>query len=1458
MKTPLHTKFVAIMFCLVTSIAFAQRQTVTIPIDGLPGSLRSVVSQANPGDTIDFDSSLDGSELVLTLGLINIDKALVFEGNGQNSTIISGASNNQIFNINGADSISLLNLTLQNGLADIQGGAINLVSTNLSLSRVAILNSVANGPEAKNGGGAIYAKDAFISIADSSIFDGNIADGASGSGGALMLDSAASVSINDSYFMNNSSSRAGGAIESNTGGNTLIEVDNTLFEKNSTGGAPGNGGAVHITGLGDMTVIESRFDSNLAVAEGGALWNGAGEMLISNCSFSGNIAEGDASSNGGGALFNLRGLMTVNNGSRIIDNHATGASGSGGAIFNDSAATLVIDSVFISHNTANRAGGGIEDQSGPLTTMTFTRLYLDSNEVFTSPGNGGGLHITGLGNVTITGGHANGNIAGAEGGALWNGAGSMVVDSFDMDGNIANGKDADQGGGAVYNLSGSFEISNASILNNRVDSGSASGGGILNDVGGSLTLNNVVFDMNSARRAGGAVEDNSGAASEMTFTNVTMNNNYAGPVPGNGGGLHITGPGNVTITGGEFTNNVAFSEGGALWNGAGEMTVSNALLSNNKAQGKAADQGGGAIYNLSGVLSVFSSELNDNSADSASASGGAILNDVGATLVVQESTFSNNFSKRAGGAIEDNSGAMGGVTLSNNVFDSNKTMSSPGNGGAFHITGPGNATITGDVYTNNEAAAEGGAVWNGAGNMTITNVTIANNKAHGKESNQGGGGIYNLSGQIVLSESMIMNNAADSASGSGGGILNDVGASLSILNTTIKGNTSKRAGGGIEDVSGAGSEVILQNVILDSNITMSSPGNGGAIHITGDGNMTIVGGSATGNIASAEGGAFWNGLGEMIVSGVTFESNIANGILANQGGGAIYNLRGSLTVDNSIFLDNHADSLSGSGGAILNDSAATMVVSNSTFELNTASRAGGAIEDVSGNSTVSQVFLNNFIGNSTGTMPGNGGAIHITGNGDMIVAGGEFNNNVAGAEGGALWNGTGSMQVFRVGFDNNEAKGDGADQGGGAIYSKAGVLAISGQSIFSNNKATGTSGSGGAILTDIGTSLSVDSASFRSNTANRAGGAIEDNSGADSLAIIVNSEFLDNEVFTAPGNGGAIHITGPGDMILARVIATGNKAGNQGGAFWNGSGTMQAIECSIENNAAPNGGGLYNNGGTLLTGQIALVSNSATEAGGGIFNKGLMGIFASTISANTTEGNGGAVFNNGTFQAVSNTFALNIADGNGGVAYQENSSDTLVFGENLLFDNTASAGRNFMLTTGFNASLGYNLIDISVDQSFNTVEEDILGTAVAPIDVKVEALDDNGGFTKTHALLDGSPALNAALPTNMEDDQRGEAVAFGRRDIGAFECQDCSAISVNENTTDENKVNIYPNPSFGDAVNIELEKEAEVLLINAQGQTINRANGNKIRFNTKDLKPGVYYLNVISDNKTQNYQLMKL
>lgn len=196
-------------------------------------------------------------------------------------------------------------------------------------------------------------------------------------------------------------------------------------------------------------------------------------------------------------------------------------------------------------------------------------------------------------------------------------------------------------------------------------------------------------------------------------------------------------------------------------------------------------------------------------------------------------------------------------------------------------------------------------MWNGSGTMTISGTDIHDNMALGNTiadplEIKGGGGIFsNDNGTLIINEgTQISRNYATGQGGSGGGILMDINTSLTVNGSEgapviIQENAANRAGGGIEDWSLATATSVLKYVNFSGNsagvniegfTATAAPGNGGAIHITGPGSMEINNATATGNLAAAEGGAFWNSVSTMTIYDSNFDANIASGADATNGG----------------------------------------------------------------------------------------------------------------------------------------------------------------------------------------------------------------------------------------------------------------------------------------------------------------------------------------------------------------------------------------------------------------------------------------------------------------------------------------------------------------------------------------------------------------------------------------------
>lgn len=195
------------------------------------------------------------------------------------------------------------------------------------------------------------------------------------------------------------------------------------------------------------------------------------------------------------------------------------------------------------------------------------------------------------------------------------------------------------------------------------------------------------------------------------------------------------------------------------------------------------------------------------------------------------------------------------------------------------------------------------------------------------------------------------------------------------------------------------------------------------------------------------------------------------------------------------------------------------------------------------------------------------------------------------------------------------------------------------------------------------------------------------------------------------------------------------------------------------------GGGIFNNAGTLLINNSTISGNSAigggngSNNGGGIFNiGGNVSLTNSTVSGNSASGDssniGGGISNiQGTLTITNSTISGNFATGGevnagGGI---DNSSGTVNARNTIISGNTAENNPDLL------GSLNININNL------------IGGNAL------LAPLGFYGGQTQTHALLSGSPAINAGTSTNAPlTDQRG-AARVGAVDIGAFELNNSAA-----------------------------------------------------------------------------------
>ena len=319
----LGTTFFLLMTLLITLPAKADSVTVTNNNDSGVGSLRQAIANAIDGDTILFDSSLNGQTITLTSGELLITKSLTIDGPGANLLTISGDNAARVFNI--TSTVTISGVTITDGTADAGGGIF-------SSGNVALTNSIVAGNTATSNGGGIVNSSGNVTLTGSIVSDNTAA-----AGGAIF--SSGSVALTDSSVVSNTATSNGGGIVNSSGNVTLtgsIVSDNTA----AAGGA--------IFSSGSVTLTDSSVVSNTATSDGGGIFNiGEGSVTLTDSS----VVSNTATSNGGG-IVNNSGNVTLTN-STVSNNTAA----AGGAIFSSGSVTLTNGTV--ASNTATVSGGGI-------------------------------------------------------------------------------------------------------------------------------------------------------------------------------------------------------------------------------------------------------------------------------------------------------------------------------------------------------------------------------------------------------------------------------------------------------------------------------------------------------------------------------------------------------------------------------------------------------------------------------------------------------------------------------------------------------------------------------------------------------------------------------------------------------------------------------------------------------------------------------------------------------------------------------------------------------------------------------------------------------------------------------------------------------------------------------------------------------------------------------------------
>ncbi|MGI9087222.1 MAG: choice-of-anchor Q domain-containing protein [Chthoniobacterales bacterium] len=668
----------------------------------------------------------------------------------------------------------------------------------------------------------------------------------------------------------------------------------------------------------------------------------------------------------------------------------------------------------------------------------------------------------------------------------------------------------------------------------------------------------------------------------------------------NGHALTINGQG-ATLTDSNFQLNTRFFD-----IAGNNVTVTNLTMD----KGNTASDGG-AIRNGGGTLTVTNCSFTFCAANNNSSSGGAVAS--AGTLFVQGCTFSHDEAV-FGGALYN----TGSMTVTNCVFSANEAIPV---GGA--IANAGNATVTGCTFTQNFATftngyALGGAIYN-TGTFGIYSSTFDSNYAMTNDTRSYGGAIVNHDGSLTLTNCTLFNNNAYQ-----GGVESESmtgSASLSIVSCTFLRNSSGQIY--LLGVAGHPSTLAIANTILGED------GNYGTLpDVVVSGPVTVT--SQGFNLCHDTGGGYFTAPGDQVNTDAKLDPS---GLQNNDGSTRTIALAATspaidkgksftLTDDQAgqsrpFDLPGYPSAIGGDGSDIgalemrdpiqagmalvvnsladhddhacgTDDCTLREAINHANADLNFQYYSIAFAPGVSGTITLaSELWLNRNItitgpgarnlavsGNSAHrvfTIGGNGGS--ITGltirDGNVVAAAGAAGQG-GGVYCGAQFTFTDCMFTSNhvVGGNGSGGQGSpGANGQGGAIYlgSNAISLTLTGCTFASGNTATGGNGitSGGGVggagglgqggdIFNAGSGLAMTNCTVAGGTATGGnGGSGTSFGGAGGAAIgggVSNAGSLTMTNCTVSGNAGTGGTGGTGNFNGVAGVGSGGIANLAGGS----------------------------------------------------------------------------------------------------------------------------------------------------------------------------------------------------------------------------------------------------------------------------------------------------------------------
>ena len=472
------------------------------------------------------------------------------------------------------------------------------------------------------------------------------------------------------------------------------------------------------------------------------------------------------------------------------------ANGIDRAIYiHDGVPTVVISGVTIYGGATINAGGGIYHRGGDLILINVAVI---SNT--TPPGSG-----VGGGGVSLVG--------------------SDAVLTLDENCLVA-GNEADYGGGISASSGARVLLGGGQVVSN-----SAVYGGGVYAYQSSVTMNEVQIVSNTASYKGGGVFIQNSIA---TLNGGAILSNTAGI---NGGGLLIGGT--FTQTGQSIiAHNTAYTRGGGIYVEFGTAVLNDGQIIHNQVTDASADWhvGGGGAYVASSaaLIQTGSSAIVENSA---ATHGGGVYVDGGSVTLDGGQILSNTAGKSGGGVYLYSGSAFTQTAGLIAYNEAQGTDTYEGGGGLFSSGSTNLVSLNGGQIMENQAN-KGGGLYVRSGSFDLLGAEIVSN--HAIQSGGGvyagtvgwsvlleggrimgntaeyGGGLYATAGYVTLERGQIVDNRA---SLEGGGVYHDTDGNtfyeLTLINTTISGNTASSDGSALVNASGT---TILTYTTVANNI----------------------------------------------------------------------------------------------------------------------------------------------------------------------------------------------------------------------------------------------------------------------------------------------------------------------------------------------------------------------------------------------------------------------------------------------------------------------------------------------------------------------------------------------------------------------------------------------------------------------------------------------------------------